>query len=444
MGELKANAVEAVAGVKAQALKFNRFLRILGPGVITGAADDDPSGIATYSQAGAGFGLGMLWTMPFTFPFMTGVQELCARIGAVNGKGLAAVVRDHYPRRLLLPIVWLVVMANVINIGANLGAMAASARLVVNIPFVWLTLIFVGLILVLQIFTSYRFYVHLLKWLALTLLAYPLTVLIAKADWGAVLRATVVPHFELSREFLFILVGVFGTTISPYLFFWQASEVVEEEISEHRLAQKGGHPRLSRKFLRNLRLDTAIGMFVSNATAWFIIITAAVVLNTHGITTINSAADAAKALEPLVRGFPNAGWVAKLIFSSGVVGLGLLAVPVLAGSASYAISETFGWKEGLFRKLQQAHGFYGVIVLATVAGLAINFIGVDPIKALIFTAVFNAIASVPLLYLIARIGRNPVIMGEHRSGYLSHALVWATFIFMTAGTLVLFYSFLSG
>lgn len=409
--------------------KFSRFLRIFGPGLITGAADDDPSGIATYSQTGAQFGYGQLWTAILMYPLQTAVQEACARIGAVTGKGLAAVVSKNYSKKILFSVVMLVVVANTINIGADIGAMAASARLLFPLPFVIYALFFTAFVLFLEIFTSYESYAKILKWLALALLAYPVTAIIAGQNWGEVLRATIMPHFEFNFGFFFILTGVLGTTISPYMFFWQASEEVEEEISENRLnGQK--KPRIGKVFLRNLRIDNALGMLFSEVITWSIIITAASVLNTHGVRNIATASDAAKALEPLVSTFPNAGFLAKSIFATGVIGIGLMSVPVLAGSASYALSEAFNWKEGLSLKLKKAHGFYGVITIATLIGLLINFVGIDPIKALVFTAVFNGIAAVPLIFLIAKISSNSNIMGEYKSGPISKILVWTTFLAM--------------
>lgn len=410
--------------------KFNRFLRILGPGLITGAADDDPSGIATYSQTGAQFGYGQLWTVVFMYPLMTAVQEACARIGAVTGKGIAAVVKANYNKKILYSVILLVVLANTINIGADIGAMAASANLIVPIPFVFLALFFTVFVLSLEIFTSYKTYAKILKWLSLALFAYPITAIIAGQNWIELIRATLIPHIELSFGFFFILTGVLGTTISPYMFFWQASEEVEEEISTNRLLKEGEKPRISKTFLKNLRIDTALGMFFSEIITWFIIITTASVLNSQGVTNISTASEAAKALEPLVSTFPNAGFLAKTIFAAGIIGIGLLAVPVLAGSASYALSEAFNWKEGLYLKLKQAHGFYGVITVATLIGLFINFIGIDPMKALVFTAVFNGIAAVPLIFLIAKISTNSKIMGENKSGIISTGLLWVTFAAM--------------
>ncbi len=429
---------------RAKQKSFGRFLRILGPGIVTGAADDDPSGIATYSQAGAQFGLHMPWTMLFTLPLMTAVQEACMRVGAVTGKGLAAAVREHYSKKILFPVVALVVAANTFNIGSDIGAMAASTRLLVpGIPFAVLAVGFSLIILLLEVFVSYKSYIRLLKWLAIALFAYIITAFLIGVPWGAVAKATFVPHVEWSKSFLYIIVAIFGTTISPYLFFWETSNVVEDEIAEHRLAQKGGIPRLTKPYLRRLRIDTAMGMLFSNVSAWFIIVVGAVVLNQAGITNIATAADAARALEPLVHSFPHAGFLAKLIFSVGIIGVGLQAIPVLAGSSSYAVAETFNWREGLFRKFKQARGFYFVIIFGTLVGLMFNFVGLDPMKALVLTAVFNGIAAVPLIYLIARISSRSDIMGEHKSGMWSKLGLWTAFVVMGVFAVALLSSFVA-
>jgi NRAMP (natural resistance-associated macrophage protein)-like metal ion transporter len=419
--------------------KIKKFFKILGPGVITGAADDDPSGIATYTQTGAQFGYGQLWTALFLLPLMTAVQEACARIGAVTGKGLAAVVKANYSQPVLYAVVLLVLAANTINIGADIGAVAAAAQLIIPVNFVVLTLGFTALILVLEIFTSYRVYSRILKWLALALLAYPLTVFIVSQPWLTILTATFWPHLELNFAFFFIITGVLGTTISPYMFFWEASEEVEEEKAHH-LIDHNGQPHIGTKFIHNLRLDNFVGMLFSQFATWSIIIVAATVLHAHGITNVATAADAAKAIEPLVSTFPNAGFLAKLIFSVGIIGLGLLAIPVLSGSAAYALTEAFNMREGLNLKLKRAHGFYGVITIATLIGLMINFIGINPIQALVFTAVFNGVAAVPLIFLIAKIAHNKKIMGEYRSGWLSNILVWITFLVMLAAAVAMFYT----
>ena len=420
--------------------KFSRLLRIMGPGLITGAADDDPSGIATYSQTGAQFGYGQLWTAIFMYPLQTAVQEACARIGAVTGRGLAATVKANYNKKILVGVVLLVVIANTINIGADIGAMAASANLIFPLPIVFFAVVIAVFVLLLEIFTAYKTYAKILKWLSMALLAYPITAIIAGQNWLNVIKATITPHFELSVGFFYILTGVLGTTISPYMFFWQASEEVEEEKSDNKM-KVVGKPIITKSFLRDLRIDNALGMLFSEIITWSIIATTASVLNSHGVTNISTASEAAKALEPLVSTFPNAGFLAKTIFATGVLGVGLMAVPVLAGSASYALSEALSWKEGLNLKFKQGHGFYGIIIIATLIGLGINFVGIDPLRALVFTAVFNGIAAVPLIFVIAKIAGNPKIMGEHKSGNISKVLVWATFIAMLFSALAILITF---
>jgi NRAMP (natural resistance-associated macrophage protein)-like metal ion transporter len=420
--------------------RFSRFMRILGPGLITGAADDDPSGIATYSQTGAQFGFGQIWTALYQIPLLIAVQEACARIGVVTGKGLAGIIKEYYSRKILMGAVILVVIANTINIGADIGAIASSSKLVLDLPFSFFAIAFAILIVLLEVFVSYKNYAKFLKWLTLTLLAYPLTALIVHEPWGQIIRATLIPHVEFTFAFLFIVTGVFGTTISPYMFFWQSSGEVEEEIAHHNHSLKGTPPRGIKKMLHDMRIDTTVGMFASEIAQWFIIITTATVLFSHGITNINTAADAAKALEPLVKSFPNSGQVAKDLFAVGVVGLGLLGIPVLAGSAAYAMCEAFSWKEGLYRKFNKAKGFYGVIIVSTFIGLLLNFVGIDPIKALVFTAVFNGVAAVPLIFLIAKINGSTKILGEHKGNKLSQSLVWLTFGIMALAALAMFYT----
>ena len=419
--------------------RFSRFIRILGPGVVTGAADDDPSGIATYSQAGAAYGLGFLWAFPVMYPLLLAVQESCSRIGAVTGKGLATVIKENYSRKLLYMSVLLVVVANTVNIGADLGAMAATTQLFVAVPFPLLTIFFALIIITLVIFVNYKKYVTILKWLALTLLAYPVTALLVGQNWPEIWHATFTTLPNLNAATIYIFVGILGTTISPYLFFWDTSEVVEEEILQRRLTQSDNKPHITRRFLRAIRTDNFVGMTLASVSAWFIVIACASVLFKNGITNITSAADAAKALEPLVQGFPFAGLIAKLIFSVGIIGVGLLAVPVLAGSSAYAISETLGLKEGLYRKFNRAKGFYVIIIAATVVGVAINFLGIDPIQALVFTAVFNGIAAVPLLWMIIRVGNNKAIMGEYKNGLVSNIFVRIAFVVMLVAVLALFY-----
>lgn len=414
-----------------------KFLRILGPGIITGAADDDPSGIATYSQTGVQFGYGQLWTALFMFPLLAGVQEACSRIGLVTGKGIAAVVREHFSKPVLLVVVLLVLVANTINIGADIGAMASAADLLFPLPFVAFALLVTALILTLEIFLPYKAYARVLRWLTLALWAYPVTVFIVAEPWPTILRATFLPHLEFTFQFLFVITGVLGTTISPYMFFWQASEETEEEREAH-LIGKDGRPRINWGIIHNMRVDTIAGMFFSQVVTWAIIVVTATVLHGNGVTNIQTAADAARALLPLVHTFPNSGRVAQALFATGIIGLGLLAVPVLAGSASYAVSESLQWVEGLNQKLTRAWGFYSVIIVATVIGLLLNFIGINPIKALVYAAVLNGVVAVPLIFVIALIARNKKIMGKYRSGWFSNLLVWLTFLGMGAAAVAMF------
>jgi Mn2+/Fe2+ NRAMP family transporter len=337
-------------------------------------------------------------------------------------------------------MVLLVVVANTINIGADIGAVAAAAQLVVDLPF-WLYALLTTIVVVsLEVLVSYQSYARVLKWLALALLSYPATAFMIAEPWGDIIRATFIPHIELTFSFLFIITGVFGTSISPYMFFWQASEEVEEELALGLSPDEKGQPTLPFDFIRNMRIDTTIGMVAAELAQWFIIITTGSVLFSHGVKTINTAADAAKALEPLVRSFPNSGQIARDLFAVGVIGLGLLGIPVLAGSAAYALSEAFGWKEGLSRRFADARGFYGVIIASMGIGLLLNFVGIDPMKALVFTAVFNGIAAVPLLFLLCKINGDAGILGAYRGGPLSRALVWLTFAVMALSSLALFYT----
>jgi NRAMP (natural resistance-associated macrophage protein)-like metal ion transporter len=420
--------------------KIKGFWRILGPGLVTGAADDDPSGIATYSQTGAQFGYGQLWTALYMFPLMAAVQEACARIGLVTGKGITKIVKERYGKSVLYAVVGLVVVANTINIGADLGAMAAAAQLLVPVPFIVLTLMFTTIILVLEIFTNYKVYSKILKWLALTLLAYPITVFIVHQPWGPIFKATVVPHFELSFAFFFIITGVLGTTISPYMFFWESSQEVEEDKEKHLLTKT--KPRIGWTNVHKMRLDNTFGMIFSEFATWSIIVVAATVLHNSGVKDIKTAADAAKALEPLVHSFPHAGFLSKLIFSIGIMGLGLLAIPVLSGSAAYSVAEAFDWKASLNLKFKRARGFYAIIIAATVVGLILNFIGVDPVKALVYAAVLNGIAAVPLLLLILKISGDETIMGEYKSKWFSKTILWLTFVAMGAAAIAMFYTIL--
>ncbi|OGH64919.1 MAG: iron transporter [Candidatus Magasanikbacteria bacterium RIFCSPHIGHO2_01_FULL_41_23] len=418
--------------------KIKHFLKKLGPGFITGASDDDPSGIATYTQTGAQFGLTQLWTALYTFPFMTVVQEMCGRIGLVTGQGLAGVIRNHFSKKLLFFSVSLLLIANTINIGADLGAMAAAAQLLFpRVSFSILILIFTFTILFLEIFVSYKVYLKYLKYFALSLLAYIATAFVVKMDWGTILFATLVPHISFTREYLLNIIALLGTTISPYLFFWQTGEEVEEEVAHNKIKDFGaGKPKIRHCDVRRMRLDTFFGMFFSNLITFFIIATAATTLGVHGIADIQTAADAALALKPL------AGNFAYLLFTVGIIGTGLLAVPILAGSASYAVSESFNWKEGLYRKFSDAHGFYMVIMIATVVGLLVNFTKIPPFKMLYYTAVVNGAIAPILMIVILRIANNKKIMGEYVNSRASNILGWVITLIMGGASIGLFWSFL--
>ncbi|MFA6909368.1 MAG: divalent metal cation transporter, partial [Patescibacteria group bacterium] len=371
--------------------KFKKFLKAIGPGFITGASDDDPSGIATYSQAGAQFGYGQLWTALFSFPFMTAVQEMCGRIGMVTGHGLSGVIRSHYSRKLLFVVITLVLIANIFNIGADLGAMAASGSLLVRVPFaVWIGVVTIVTIL-LEVLIPYRVYAKFLKYLTFTLFAYVLTAFIVKQDWHEVTLHTLVPQLAFTKEYFMSLVAILGTTISPYLFFWQADEEVEEEILHHKLRTPGkGIPKITNRDIREMRHDTILGMFFSNAVMFFIMLTSASTLGAHGILNISSASQAAEALRPL------GGDVAFLLFAFGIIGTGLLAVPILAGSASYALSEGLQWKVGLSKTFSQAKGFYGIIIVATAIGFIMNFLNIPPFRMLYYAAILNGVCAPPL------------------------------------------------
>ena len=425
---------------------LQRWLRVLGPGIITGAADDDPSGIGTYSQAGAAFGTGQLWLALYMLPFLIGVQEMCGRIGIVTGNGIATLIRKHYSRPILLATVTLLLIANTINIGADLGAMAATIQLLIpGFPFLVLLLVISFVILALEVFVPYRRYAVVLKVLTLSLLAYVITGFIVGPRGWALIRATLVPSIQLTPAFLALVVGVLGTTISPYLFFWQCSEEVEE-VQEQATQAKGiamvKPPRNLGAEIRLLRVDTTFGMFSSEIATWFIIFTTGSVLFAHGITNITTPDQAAAALEPLVHSFPHAGEWAKAIFAIGIVGVGLLGVPVLAGSAAYGISEAFGWSEGLGQPVGHARGFYGVIAVATLVGMGLNFLHINPIVALVYSAVINGVVAVPLLVIILLVANNRAIMKDHTNGRLSNIVGIGTTIFMGAAAIAMIVTFI--
>jgi len=380
-------------------------LKALGPGLITGAADDDPSGIATYSQVGAQFGYAIGWTMLFSYPLMVATQEIAARIGVTTGHGIATNLRRHYPRWVLVTILLALLVANILNLGADLDAMGDAVKLVVGGPAQFWTVVVAVLSLLAEVFLSYARYSAYLKWLTVSLFAYVATVAVSHVDWHAALIGTIIPQIHFGRAAMTALVAVLGTTISPYLFFWQSSQEVEELERRHRkplcITPGKAGPELMR-----IRIDTLVGMGYSNVIALFIMLAAAAVLNAHGIKNIETSTDAAKALAPF------AGKFAELIFSIGIIGTGLLAVPVFAGTASYAVCETFGWNSGLDRKPQAARAFYGVIAGATLLGILIAFSPIPPMKALYWSAVVNGVLAAPLMVVMLLIASNKRIMGK--------------------------------
>ena len=397
--------------------------RMLGPGFITGASDDDPSGIGTYAVAGASLGLQTLWTALLTFPLMAAVQNICARIGMVSGQGLAGVLREHYPRAVLYGAVVLLFGANTINVGADLGAIADAVHLLTGIQAIWLIVpVAIGIVAV-QIFGSYRLIANTFKWLTLALLAYVIDAIIVRPDLGETLRATFVPTLSLDPTYITTLVAILGTTISPYLFFWQSSEEVEEEVElgrETKDARRGAAPAE----IHHSTLDVNIGMGFSNLVQYFIILATALTLFKSGKTDIKSAADAAEALKPLVGDF------AGILFAAGMIGAGLLAIPILSGSAAYAIAEAFGWRYGLNTHWSKARPFYGVIIASTLIGVAMNFTGINPIDALFYTALLNGIIAPPLLVLVMLAARNKNVMGDQTTGPVLTTLGWLATIGM--------------
>ena len=390
---------------KAELSKKQSLWKKLGPGLITGAADDDPSGIATYSQVGAGFGYGILWTAFFTFPLMVGIQIVSARIGRVTGHGLAANIRKHYSPWLLYSIVVLLLIANTINIAADIGAMGAALKLLIGGSAHWYAIAFGMVSLVLQIFVPFPRYAPVLKVLTLALLAYVATVFVVKVPWSEVLYRTIMPSLSFKADYIVAVVAVFGTTISPYLFFWQASQEVEEQRAARGEEPLREAPEQARVQLRRIKIDTYIGMGFSNLVAFFIMLTAVVTLHLHGMTDIQTSAQAAEALRPL------AGEFAFVLFSAGIIGTGLLAVPILAGSAGYAVAEAFKWNIGLGRRLMRAQGFYAIVTVATLLGVALNFTSIDPIKALFWSAVINGVIAVPIMAVMMLMAVRADIMG---------------------------------
>lgn len=410
--------------------KIKNFFKHAGPGIVTGSADDDPSGIATYSQAGAFGGFGFLWTALLTFPLMVAVQEMCARIGLATGKGLIGNLRLYYPRPVLYLLTSLIFFASTFNVGADLAGMAAAANLLLPLPnLIWIAVFSITIIVAMLLLPYHRF-AAVLKWLTFGLLAYIFVPFATSVDWSKVAQATFIPQVSLSKESVLLLVALLGTTISPYLFFWQASMEVEEEREKGKTLKNW---IVTKHEIKLMRQDVTLGMFVSNLVMWFIIIATATTLFANGINNIGTAEEAASALRPF------AGDAAYLLFTLGIVGTGFLAVPVLSGAASYAISEVFGWREGFDNQFNRAKGFYIVVILSTLVGAGLSFLGVDPIRLLIYTAVIYGLIAPVLILFILLLANNEKAMGDKKNGALSNAVVGLTLVLMTAAAGIFFW-----
>ncbi len=412
------------------------YIKKLGPGIITGAADDDPSGIATYSQTGAQYGTQLLWLAAWTFPLMATVQEMCARIALVTGRGLASNIKRAYSKEILYICTLLLLIANTLNIGADLGAMAKAVQLIIpNAHFISL-IIGMGIIgLLLQIFIPYQKYARYLKWLVITLFSYVATGLIIHMDWSVLLRDGIIPNLTFSKDQILLITGILGTTISPYLFFWQTSQEVEEQIASGKTTVRSRHGTNDDE-IKNMRRDIWTGMFLSNLVMFFIIAVCANTLFVGGITNIATASDAALALAPF------AGQWATTLFAIGIIGTGMLAIPVLAGSTAYAIAESFGWREGLYRKLREARAFYGVITFSVVIGILINFVGIDAIKALIYSAIANGLVAPLILICIVHLSASKKIMGQYKNSTTKNIIGWIVIILMSITAIAAIYSLL--
>ncbi|HTT77202.1 MAG TPA: divalent metal cation transporter [Candidatus Binataceae bacterium] len=405
---------------------------LLGPGLITGASDDDPSGIATYSQVGAQFGYGMAWVMVFSYPLMAAIQEISARIGRVTGRGIAGNIRTYYPGWLLQAIVCLLVLANIINLGADLGAMGDAVYLMIGGSVHLYVLLLAGTCAAVEIFSRYERYVAILKWGTLSLFAYVATVLVVKVPWEQVAYNTFLPSFSWQKDYIVAIMAVLGTTISPYLFFWQASEEAEDERTTAGGEPLTAAPSQARSEIHRMRLDTYLGMGFSNLISLFILVTTAATLNAHGVTDIQTSSQAAEALRPI------AGRFVFAVFAAGIVGTGMLAVPVLAGSAAYALGEALDWPIGLARLPLDAKAFYGTIAAATLIGIFINFIRVDPIKALFWSAVLNGVVAAPLMIVIMIMAMQPKVMGEFTLPRPLWLLGWLSTAVMTIAVAIMF------
>ena len=420
-------------GKKIKQSKLKRVLNILGPGLITGASDDDPSGVATYSQAGAQFGLATLWTALVTFPLMAAIQEMCARIGIVTSKGLTSNIRNNYPKPILYLMILFTFPAVILNIGANIAGMGAVANLIFpSISIYFFTIGFTVILMVLIIYLPYKKISAILKYLCLSLLLYLIVPFLAKQDWAEIAKRTFIPTIRVNKDFISILVAILGTTISPYLFFWQAT--MEAEDIKHKKRSL----IVDKRMIKKMDLDVDFGMFFSNLVMYFIILTTGTVLFNEGITEITSVEQAASALEPL------AGKLSYLLFALGIIGTGLLSIPVLTGCLSYMLSETFNWNGGLDKKYYQAKPFYWAIIISLLIGLGINYIGINPVQALIYTAILYGITSPVLITMVLHISNNKKIMGKFTNGKMSNILGVFTLVIMTVSALVLIYFQIKG
>ena len=411
--------------------RIHNFFKKIGPGFVTGAADDDPSGIATYSIAGAQFGYKLAWLALFLWPAMVAVQEMCGRIGMVSGRGLAGVIKKYHSKRLLFVSVSLLTIANIINIGADLGIIAASLRMIFGLNiFMWM--IGVGALIVsMEIFIPYKRYIGILKWLGLSLVVYVITAFMVKQDWKGIAWNTLVPQIRWDLNYITTMIGFLGTTISPYLFFWQASGEIEKEIADGRVKDFSRKPEIRRLEIKDMGTDTKIGMLFSNVMTFFIILTTAATLHANGIVNIETPQQAALALKPL------AGNLAYVLFAFGIIGIGWQSIPVLAGSVGYALSEAFGFKEGLSKKFRKAKIFYIIIALATIIGLVMNFLHISIMKALYYAAVINGIAAVPLIAIIIKLGDDERIVGRFKNKKKNRIIAWITFGFMLISVLLM-------
>jgi NRAMP (natural resistance-associated macrophage protein)-like metal ion transporter len=405
---------------------------VLGPGLITGASDDDPSGIATYSQSGAAFGFSMCWVMLFTYPLMAAIQEISARIGRVTGLGIAGNIRAHYPRWLGSVIVCLLLVANVLNLGADLGAMGDALVLLIGGPAKLYVVLFAVGCALLEIWSRYQRYVTILKWVAVTLFAYVATALAVDVPWREVALNTLVPNFSLQTDYVVAIVAVLGTTITPYCFFWQSSEEAEDERLDPNAHTLIEAPHEARAQIKRMRIDTYVGMGYSNLISWFIIVTTAATLHAHGVVNITTSAQAAEALRPI------AGPLTFFVFGAGIIGIGLLAIPVLAGSSAYALGEALGWTTGLGRQPLDAKAFYGAIATATLIGIGFNFVGVDPMKALFWCAVINGVVAVPLMIVMMIMAMQPKVMGIFVLPRPLQVMGWLCTVVMAAAVGIMF------